>query len=104
MVAESSVEGIKKGREKEKVSCRREGVVEHGWGLLIGSRELSRIVFCFLLIETGIHFGGFFFVCNGGTTHGIGVLCLDKAVIVGGYVFLLMMTFGMDVRGVRGGH
>lgn len=53
--------GIKKGREKEKVSCRREGVVDHGWGLLIGSRELSRVVFCCLLIETDIHFGGVFF-------------------------------------------
>lgn len=66
------MEGIKRGREKEKVSCRREGVVEHGWGLLIGSRELSRVVFC-LLIETEIYLGGgFFFVCSGSTTHGIG--------------------------------
>lgn len=32
------------------------------------------------------------------------VACLDKAVIVGGYVFLLIMTIEMDVRGVRGGH
>lgn len=38
-----------------------------------------------------------FFVCDGSTTHGIGVSCLDKAVIVGGYVFLLIMTIGMDV-------
>lgn len=54
------MEGIKKGKEKEKVSCRREGVVEHGWELLIGSQELSRVVFCCLLIETDIHFGGVF--------------------------------------------
>lgn len=89
--------GIKSEREKEKVSCRREGVEEHGWELLIGSREFSRVVFCYLLIETDIHFGGGFFVCDGSTTHGIGVSCLDKAVIVGGYVFLLIMTIGMDV-------
>lgn len=56
------MEGIKSGREKEKVSCRREGVEEHGWELLIGSREFPRVGFCYLPIETDIHFGGVFFL------------------------------------------
>lgn len=64
------MEEIKSGREKEKVSCRREGAEEHGWELLIGRREFSRVVFCYLLIETDIHFGGVFFFCDGSTTHG----------------------------------
>lgn len=54
------MEGIKSGKEKEKVNCRREGVEEHGWELLISSREFFSVVFSYLLIETDIHFGGFF--------------------------------------------
>lgn len=59
------MEGIKSGREKEKVSCRREGAVERGWELLIGSREFSRVGFViYALKQIFILEVFFFFVCD----------------------------------------
>lgn len=100
------MEEIKSGREKEKVSCRKEGVEEHGWELSIGSREFSRVVFCYLLIETDIHFGGVFFLSAMEAQHmGSAYRVWIKRLLMGGmFFFLLMMTIGMDVRGVWGGH
>lgn len=62
MVAESSVEGIRRGREKEKASCRREGVVGHGWGLLIDSRGHSRVFFAVYSLKQLLILEVFFFL------------------------------------------
>lgn len=61
MVAESSLEGIRRGIEKEKASCRREGVVGHGWGLLIDSRGYSRVFFAVFSLDQLLILEVFFF-------------------------------------------
>lgn len=61
--------------------------MEHGWGLLIGSRELSRIVFCFLFIETGIHFGGFFLFAMEAQHMGSAYYVWIKQLLLGGMFF-----------------
>lgn len=56
------MEGIRRGREKGKVSYRREGVVGHGWGLLIDSRGPSRVSFVVYSLKQLLILEGFFFL------------------------------------------